>query len=139
MNFPTTRFVADFIGTSNFLTGVYRGEENGLKRVVIPGAEIWVESPQEIRVGEQVTVVIRPEKLSISKEPNDAEINSLQGVIEDIIYVGTDTRYFVRIPANDMVLQVFAQNVLHTAKQRFTWFDQVYVNWDPGSTSLIKE
>ncbi|GAK55692.1 ATP-binding component of putrescine transport system [Candidatus Vecturithrix granuli] len=137
--FPATRFVADFIGTSNFLTGIYRGEENGLKRIVIPGAEVWVESPQEIETGEHVTVVIRPEKLSISKEPNDIELNSLQGVIEEIIYVGTDTRYFVRILANDMVLQVFAQNVLHTAKQRFTWFDQVYVSWDPGSTSLIKE
>ncbi len=100
---------------------------------------MWVESPQEISTGDQVTVVIRPEKLSISKEPNDVEINSLQGVIEEIIYVGTDTRYFVRMLANDMVLQVFAQNVLHTAKQRFTWFDQVYVSWDPGSTSLIRE
>lgn len=137
--FPHTRFVADFIGTSNFLYGTYRDSQNGLKRIEVPGADIWVESQQDLTVGEKVTVVIRPEKLSISKEPNPSEINRLHGVIEDIIYVGTNTRYFVKIPSNGMMLQVFAQNIVHTAKQQFTWFDEVYVSWDSGSTSLIRE
>ena len=44
--FPATRFVADFIGTSNFLTGTYQESRNGLKRIAIPGADIWVESNQ---------------------------------------------------------------------------------------------
>jgi spermidine/putrescine ABC transporter ATP-binding subunit len=136
--FPATRFVADFIGTSNFLTGMYQESQNGLKRIIIPGADIWVESNQELIPGEQVTVVIRPEKLAISKEPHPSAVNSLSGVIEDIIYVGTNTQYFVKLFANEMKLQVFAQNVLHTAKQQFTWFDNVYVSWDPGSTSLMK-
>jgi spermidine/putrescine ABC transporter ATP-binding subunit len=136
--FPTTRFVADFIGTSNFLSGTYRGTKNGLLRITIPGADIWVESQYDLTIGEQVTVVVRPEKLMISKEPDLSELNSLYGVIEDILYVGTNTRYFVKILSNEMLLQVFAQNILHTAKQRFTWYDKVYVSWDPGSTSLIK-
>lgn len=137
--FPATRFVADFIGTSNFLSGTYRGTHNGLKQIDIPGGHVWVESKKELAAGDRVTVVIRPEKLSISKEPQASESNMLAGVIEDIIYVGTNTQYFVRIPSNDAVLQVFVQNILHTAKQPFTWFDEVYVSWDPGSTSLIKE
>jgi len=137
--FPTTRFVADFIGTSNFLNGVYRQAQNGLKRIEIPGADVWVESKQIFDEGETVTVVIRPEKLSISKVPDPSAVNTLRGVIEDIIYVGTNTQYFLSIPTLDNRLQVFAQNVLHTAKQPFTWFDEVYVSWDPGSTSLIRE
>ncbi len=137
--FPTTHFVADFIGTSNFLSGTYQGTKNGLQQITIPGADIWVESQQDLTVGEQVTVIVRPEKLAISKKPKLSERNILPGVIEDIIYIGTNTRYFVKIPCNGMMLQVFAQNVLHTAKQQFTWFDEVYVSWDPGSTSLIKE
>lgn len=136
--FPRTRFVADFIGTSNFLSGIYRGDQNGLKRIELPGAEIWVDTDQPFAIGEDVTVVIRPEKFSIFKEPNPTAINRLQGVIEDIIYVGTNTQYFIRIPALGTKLQVFAQNVLHTAKQQFTWFDEVFISWDPGSTSLIR-
>jgi ABC-type Fe3+/spermidine/putrescine transport system ATPase subunit len=137
--FPATRFVADFIGTSNFLTGTYQGAENGLKRIATSGADIWVKSEKALSIGEKVSVVIRPEKLIISKEQNKSEINTLYGVIEDIIYVGTNTRYFVRILSNGIIFQVFAQNFQHTAKQKFTWFDKVYVSWDPESTSLIKE
>ena len=137
--FPATRFVANFIGTSNFISGNYRETRDGLKRIETPVGDIWVDSPKQLSAGEQMTVVIRPEKLMISKERDESDINALYGVIEDIIYVGTDTRYFVRIPSTGLKLQVFAQNVLHTAKQRFTWFDKVYVSWDPESTSLIKE
>ncbi|PIE33015.1 spermidine/putrescine ABC transporter ATP-binding protein [candidate division KSB3 bacterium] len=137
--FPATRFVADFIGTSNFLTGVYRSNEKGLKRIVASGNDIWVESERELTIGDTVTVVIRPEKLIISTEKNAATPNNLYGEIQDIIYVGTDTRYFVQIPSLGLRLQVFAQNFQHTAKQKFTWFDKVYVSWDPENTSLILE
>ncbi len=136
--FPETRFVADFIGMSNFLKGVYHDRKDALKRIVMPGAEVWVETQKDLSAGDEVTVVIRPEKLSITKSPDPSAVNSLQGTIEDIIYVGTDTRYFVKIPVIGMMLQVFAQNVLHTTKQPFTWFDEVYVSWDPGCTSIIK-
>ncbi len=137
--FPATRFVADFIGTSNFLTGVYRNTQNGLKRIATSGADIWVESARELISGEHTTLVIRPEKLMISETKNDSTPNNLYGEIHDIIYVGTDTRYFVHIPSLGMRLQVFAQNFQHTAKQKFTWFDKVYVSWNPENTSLIQE
>ncbi len=137
--FPATRFVADFIGTSNFLSGTYRSAESGMKRIITPIADVWVKSDLELTPGETVTVVIRPEKFIVSAEKPDGARNLLQGVIEDILYVGTDTRYFIRIPSNGLRLQVFSQNFQHTAKQKFTWFDQVFVSWDPESTSLIKE
>jgi len=137
--FPATRFAADFLGTSNFLTGIYRSTEDGFKRVVLRGAEIWVKSDQEFPVGDTVTVVIRPEKLIIAKERDPWAKNTLHGEIQDIMYVGTDTRYFVNIPAINMRLQVFAQNFQHTANSKFTWFDHVYISWDPESTSLIQD
>lgn len=137
--FPATRFVADFIGTSNFLSGVYQDSQDGLHQIALSDQDIWVESKHTLSKGQPVTVVIRPEKLSISHEPNASAINSLTGTIEDIIYVGSNTSYFVRIPAINTKLQVFSQNFLHTAKRKFTWFDQVYVSWDPSSTSLLKE
>jgi spermidine/putrescine transport system ATP-binding protein len=136
--FPTTRFVANFIGTSNFLPGVYQETQEGLKRIVVHNHDVWVDSPQELTPGDDVTVVVRPEKLAIAKAPDPEAVNSLYGVIEDILYVGTNTRYFVKIPANGLTLQVFSQNVLHTAKRQFTWYDKVHVSWDPGSTSIIK-
>ncbi|MBD3305570.1 polyamine ABC transporter ATP-binding protein [candidate division KSB3 bacterium] len=136
--FPKTRFVADFIGTSNFLTGTYRGVEDGFQRIAIAGTAIGVKSQHTLTIGEEVTVVVRPEKLMISKDPPTSSINTLCGVIEDIIYVGTDTRYFVKIPSTGTRFQVFAQNFQHTAKQKFTWFDTVYIRWEPENSSLIR-
>ena len=137
--FPATRFVADFIGTSNFLSGNYRDNVNGYKRIVTLDHEVLVKSDLDLAAGEHVTVVIRPEKLVISHEKDNSVPNCLCGEIEDIIYVGTDTRYFVKIPSNGMRFQVFAQNFHHTAKRTFTWYDKVYVTWDPENTSLIRE
>lgn len=137
--FPQTRFVADFIGTSNFLEGTYRATQGTLKRITIPGADIWVEAEAELEPGEAVTIVLRPEKIAIAKAPDAAAANTLKGVIEDILYVGTNTQYLVKVPSLQERLRIFAQNVLHTAKQPLTWYDEVYVSWDPGSTSLIRE
>ena len=137
--FPATRFVADFIGTSNFLSGSYRDDVNGYKRIMTPEHDVLVKSDLDLATGEKVTVVIRPEKLAISHEKVDSTPNCLFGEIEDIIYVGTDTRYFVKIPSNGMRFQVFAQNFQHTAKRNFTWFDKVYISWDAEDTSLIRE
>lgn len=137
--YPATRFVADFIGTSNFLTGTYREDVNGYKRIEMPDSEVLVKSDLDLTAGENVTVVIRPEKLAISHDKDDSIPNCLYGEIEDIIYVGTDTRYFVKIPSNGMRFQVFAQNFQHTTRRKFTWYDKVYVSWEPENTSLIRD
>lgn len=137
--FPATRFVADFIGTSNFLNGVYRGDIDGCKRIVTSEHDVLVKSDVDLFPGEKVTVVIRPEKLAISPEKDLSSPNCLFGEIEDIIYVGTDTRYFVKIPSSGIRFQVFAQNFQHTAKRNFTWYDKVYISWEAENTSLIRE
>ena len=76
---PMTPFVAGFVGTSNLLRG-------DVARAVI---------------GSEGTFTVRPEKIRISG--TDARVaedeQSASGVIRDVIYLGSDTRYIVALEA----------------------------------------
>jgi len=95
---PLNRFVADFIGETNFLEGEVAEIGPG-KTVVSLGGNVRVlaRATDGITVGESVTVAVRPEKISL--EPTAARSNGayVPAVIEEAVYIGTDTRYTVRV------------------------------------------
>jgi spermidine/putrescine transport system ATP-binding protein len=139
---PTCRFVADFIGETNFLDGEVVGRENGQVAVKIrPELTVRVPAGEEGPTNAQVTVAIRPEKIRIlDKQLPDVE-NCLSGVIQEVVYIGTDTHFQVSL-AEDLVIRVRQQNRISTADQR-AYFgergDQVYVAWSPESALLLAE
>ena len=91
---PNCRFVADFIGDTNFLDGVIVALEPGKARVDLAGgASLWAHTPQPVTLGQKVTVTVRPEKMHI--RPTATDVNHLTGRVTDIVYIGTDTHYGV--------------------------------------------
>ncbi len=107
---PKNRFVADFIGETNFLTGRVISQQQG-QTVVLVDEElpITVQSREELPIGKIVTLVIRPEKAEIQPR-NSAQPSTLPGVIEEVVYIGTDTRYIVRLTPQS-ALTVRRQNL----------------------------
>jgi iron(III) transport system ATP-binding protein len=68
-NNPASRFVADFIGTSNFFEGVVEKKlPGGLYRVATGEGPIEVPSPLDLVAGDDVTVSVRPEHIAIHDE-----------------------------------------------------------------------
>jgi spermidine/putrescine transport system ATP-binding protein len=118
---PATRFVAEFIGESNVLEG----------RVIDRNGSIAVVNVGEVAFradnidGESVLLAIRPEKFSLTSEPQLAG-NSLPGVVEDSLYLGTDVQYRVRVQEK-LQLSVREQNLGRAA---FRAGERIYVNWD---------
>ena len=87
---PTTRFVADFIGTTNLLRGNGRGRRHGaaeLRRAVAPCAN------QRLTPGSEVDLCVRPE--SIRLVDDDTPLG-LRGTVEQAAYLGTTVSYQVR-------------------------------------------
>ena len=91
---PKTRFVAEFIGESNFLTGriIAHQEEQSILlideylRLLIPSFNLPIDTV--------ITLVVRPEKIEIL--PLNFTVESyFYGIIEHLVYIGTDTRYIV--------------------------------------------
>ncbi len=80
---PANRFVADFIGETNFLTGTV---ENGAVR--LPSGDV-LAAPVTGQSG-QITVALRPEHVQIV--PADTA-GAILATITDAIYFGTDMHY----------------------------------------------
>ncbi len=84
---PSDRFVASFIGLSNFLEGrVTRTGNPG--DVETPSGSIKCVLPDGIAAGEAVVVVIRPEDVNLDAGAVGPNENVLEGKIEAIVYMG---------------------------------------------------
>ena len=106
---PATRFVADFIGETNFIDGVLieRGLD-GKAKVRLTDETVITAQASKALTSESglVTVAIRPERIGLSTSPSSAdalvegvdasEITMLDAQVIDNQYIGTDTRYTLR-------------------------------------------
>ncbi|HSJ53954.1 MAG TPA: ABC transporter ATP-binding protein, partial [Anaerolineae bacterium] len=95
---PSCRFVADFIGDTNFMEGIVQEHNGSVATVLVDNClPIRVQSEAELVAGTQVTVAVRPEKIRLLPEPLRGSHNSFLGRIEQVVYVGTDTRFRIRL------------------------------------------
>ena len=107
-NHPEERFVADFIGSTNFLSAEVVAAEQGRARLKLSsGREVSVALPDNMAHKDTVTAVVRPE-YSLLYERSEKQAD-LEGVLENIVYFGTDTHYHVRMP-NGTLFVVRLQN-----------------------------
>ncbi|MBC8507987.1 MAG: ABC transporter ATP-binding protein [Anaerolineales bacterium] len=110
---PNCRFVADFIGETNFLDGEVRAIDGDRVTVYIPRLkdELVGTKASPVRIGEQVVVSLRPEKTRIIE--NKAKMgNCFSGKVLNIAYIGSDTRVFVDL--GGVSLKVWEQNKIST-------------------------
>ncbi len=129
---PNCRFVADFIGETNFLEGVVQQQEGNLVTVVVDEAlPLVVQTDQVLSRGIKVTIAVRPEKIRLLPQPAHGGHNSFPCQVEQVIYVGTDTRFKVRLSKN-VVLSVREQNVVSAPLPEAYYMEeggQVYAAW----------
>ena len=132
---PANRFVADFIGETNFLEGVVKGIRAGEVAVEVDGELVLrVVADRGVGMGQEVTVAIRPEKLSLHPEPPDEK--AVPGVVKEVIYTGTDTRYVVQLTGQSQVV-ARQQNTGPGGGRRFPVGARVYVHWRPEAARLL--
>lgn len=142
---PNNRFVADFIGETNFLRGslITRDEKNGQVRI---GSEFTLEAAldeiPDLNPEDEVTVAVRPEKImlrSFEQGPiNDSDMNHVHGQVQQVYYIGTDTRYIVRVGADsDLIVRV--QNAGPNGISAFRPKDFVNLYWGKNNSRILIE
>ena len=133
---PKNHFVADFIGETNFFDVTVESVNGGKATCVAPGgARVVAEAVEGCKVGNTVSLSVRPERIRFAAEGVDG--NSLNGVIERPIYLGTDTHYRVRLPDGISVL-VRVQNA-HGGANSVTVGDTVALLFDPGAVVMLMD
>jgi spermidine/putrescine transport system ATP-binding protein len=92
---PRTRFVADFMAVKNLLAAEVLSVEAGRVRLRARGFELEARDQGGYRVGEQVLVGVRPERLLLQAEAPAGK--GVPGVLDDEIYLGDRTDWRVRL------------------------------------------
>jgi iron(III) transport system ATP-binding protein len=106
---PANRFVADFIGTMNFMSGK-------VIEVVSNSNEVYVRTQfsekmlcttsdsNAVKTGEEVYASIRPEDVQIFMDPPQSKENLFKGAIVHKAYLGNFLYFFVSV--NDTMIRV---------------------------------
>lgn len=94
---PADRFVADFIGETNFLVGEIRAVCDGKADIALDcGVRVSADAPNGVACGDKVTVMVRPEHARLLAK-GGTELSTLSGQLEGVVYFGTDTYFNVRL------------------------------------------
>jgi putrescine transport system ATP-binding protein len=138
--FPRSRFVADFVGTTNLFEGTVSSCEPGLVTVRCAeiGGELLVDDAGSFKAGQRVWVALRPEKVRLAKEPlSGARVNQLRGTVWELGYLGNRSIYQIKT-ASGKVVTVFAQNERRTSEAAIDWSDEVFVSWGADAAVLLQ-
>ena len=133
---PQTRFVADFIGTTNFLDGT-RISENEVTLTSEPPLNISCLPNSDVPLNTPVTIAIRPERLDLSATAAPNAPNCLRGTIQDESYLGTTLQYTVQTDYPTPLI-AHQQNIGMKDTHRFQRGDTVYLHWSPENAIVLK-
>ncbi len=88
---PKTRFVAQFIGETNLMTGSIADTSSGIATIQLAnGSRVQGRAYNGLRQGADIVLSVRPEALTIGE--GIVQANSLPVVIEDLVFQGDHTR-----------------------------------------------
>ena len=134
---PNCRFVADFIGSVNTFRGTIEVDEPDHVVIASPQCRHYVSHGITGNLGMAVDVAVRPEKMTIQvtpprdderESPAQVGFNVVQGVIEDLAYLGSLTTYHVKLEDASIVKVTHTNSARHD-QTTLTWGSRVYVWW----------
>ncbi|HEU5433674.1 MAG TPA: ABC transporter ATP-binding protein [Thermomicrobiales bacterium] len=138
---PRNRFVADFIGQTNFLDVTILGVVVDQANVQIPGSPpVRVRLPAGGATRGPATLAIRPEKVFLMDDfggAAPARWNALDATLVDVIYLGTHTHYVARLLGGAFVAVHRQNRAFGEAEPRVG--DPIRIGFDPMSAMLLGE
>jgi spermidine/putrescine transport system ATP-binding protein len=136
---PRNRFVADFIGQTNFIEGTVAAISDGFGEVEIAGSGVLRGRVIDGTPTGAVAVAVRPEKIALASDFPDSQPpsgwNTLAGSVADLIYLGTHTQHIVQLP-NGAPVAVHRQNRTATPAGESIG-DDVTIVFDPEAATIL--
>jgi spermidine/putrescine transport system ATP-binding protein len=141
---PANSFVADFIGETNFIEGevIEVEEDHAVVSSKIFG-DIKFDLDKKVVKGAKVKLTLRPEKIKITKaKPKSvgAKNNIIMAKVEDVIYSGFQSKFYLTIKGSDIRFKAFKQHRDFFEEDDTTihWEDEVYAIWNYEDSFLIE-
>ncbi len=139
--FPSSKFVADFVGSVNIFEGKLIEDEPEYVRIDSPelGGTLYVSHGISAAPEAVVWAAVRPEKIFMSTSQPRSEGNGtdnlVRGTVQDIAYLGDLSIYLVKL-SSGKVVRVTQPNTSRHAES-ITWDQQVYLSWDASSPVVV--
>lgn len=137
---PANRYVAGFIGDVNLFEGRVEDPATGLIRLADGESRVTAGRKLNLASGAEVAVALRPEKVVLDRREGAeaAGENALDGVVEDIAYLGDMSIYHVRL-ANGALARVARTNRVRLQGQNIVWEDPVRLSWDAQAVVVLTD
>src|SRR5262245_21183053 len=107
---PVNRFVADFVGTNNFIAGVCRERRTEVATIETPLGSLRARPAADVTPGQACVMAVRPENVAFG----GAADTTVAGRIALASYLGATLRYDVETPGG-LVLKVDVGDPWHHA------------------------
>jgi spermidine/putrescine transport system ATP-binding protein len=136
---PATRFVANFIGTSNVLTGRLERKGDGWALAGLgPDQRVLVADAGQASDGQDVELAIRPEKIVLRTEqdPPPSDRSALRVRVDEVVYLGTSTQYRTVTDGGDAVA-VYRQNASATPGADVLAGQVGWLEWPPEHSYVL--
>lgn len=105
---PGNRFVADFLGETNFIPGVIRGRDGSAVTLETAAGLLRSTSfPDDLPATGNVTCSLRPEAVHL--HATNGQTNTFAATPDRVVYLGEMAQYLLRV-GNDLLIKAFELN-----------------------------
>ena len=126
---PRTRFVADFIGTANFLEGVVTSVSDEEVVIRTEQTTLTVVKSDNFKVGDAVYIVVRPEAITLKEQ------GELEAKVTKSVFMGQIQE--CEVDFGGELLQVTIHNPM--GERTYLEGDTVYLEFTKNSLHVIKK
>ena len=130
---PASPFVADFVGSTNFLDGAVLGPDGvqGQYRVRTEIGDVSVHASEQLRAEDKVLLSVRPEDVGLTESKPDAPVNVWQATVDQKVFLGEVVDFQVKL--GDRMLLSRQHPSLRTPIG-----NPIYVRLDPEKCVALK-
>lgn len=140
---PTSRFVASFIGDTNFFGGKISAVDGDYYQIAVEGlGVVRALKDRNLEVGREVDFSVRPEKIRLTLVPpppseNGVAVNCFPATISDIVYQGAYTKFWLKL--GDMRVSVIKPHSRFLLDPEvFARNDEAFVWWRPDDGFMVE-
>ncbi len=134
--FPSSRFVADFIGKMNLFQGKVTGGSNNASEVAVEGLGAMC-LPHAKNLSGEIGIAVRPEKVKVSSQRPQSEAVAFEAKLVNFAYHGSESHLFLSTDGG-VRIAVTLQNESRSGTQ-FRAGERLWVSWAPTDTLVLEE
>lgn len=129
---PNSKFVANFMGKSNFISCTILDKENDNFVVKLNQKNIYISntSNTNFKKGDKAVIIARPEAISLSKD-----ITDISGIVNRATYFGSKVEYEIEVNKENVIVETYNPHV----NMIFNVGQKIGVNLDSNCLRLLPE